>query len=105
MEMPMALMHAVEAKPEDDAGHDGRQMVTGVPPGERVRGEGAEQKRQKPDEVVGEYGISRQRVHRQAYEADAKQMLAVRQRLFCRIEDVGVEQGRDAVEPRMVVPG
>ena len=84
MEMPVALMHAVEAEREDDPGHGRGQMISRVPPRQRVRRERTEQERQEPDDVVSQYRISGQRVDRKGEEADAEQVFAVRQGVPCR---------------------
>ena len=105
MEVPVALMHSVKAERKDEPGHGRCEMVAREPPRQRVRRERSKQERQQPDEVVGEDRISGQRVHRQGEEADAEQVLAVRQRVRRGIEDVGVKQRREPVEPHVIVPG
>lgn len=97
------MEHAIETEREGDAADKRRQVIAGHSPRKGMRCERAKQVREQPDDVVGERGIARGGIDGKRERADAQQVLAVGQRVRCRVENVGVEDRRP-VEQGMVHP-
>ena len=105
VEVTVAMVHAEKAEGERQRRRHRRQVIACVAPGERVYGGCGQQVREEPHDVVGKNRIAGDGVHRQREQADAEQVLSIRQRVGQREELVRLEQRRDAVEHHVVIPG
>jgi hypothetical protein len=90
--MRVPLLHLEEAEGIDESGNERSTVVPHDSPDQHMDRERAQQKGQKPYDVVGQHRIPGGRINRQRKQADAEEVFSKRKGIPLGMKDVRIEQ-------------